>query len=65
MKMKLKTRKAIVKRFKITKRGRFLHKPVGQSHFNAKQTGKKRRGKRKLKELSRVEVKQLKRLLRY
>jgi len=62
---KLKTRKAITKRFKITKRGKFLHRQIGQSHFNAKQSGKKRRGKRRLKELSKVDVKQIKKMLKF
>lgn len=43
-----KTRKTILKRFKITKTGKVLARPVGQNHFLAKQKGKKRRLKRKL-----------------
>lgn len=62
---KLKTRKSILKRFKITKSGKVLHRPIGQSHFNAKESGKKRRGKRKLKELSAVHIKQLKKLMKF
>ncbi len=43
---KLKTHKAISKRFKITKNGKVLKRTAGQGHFNARETGKTRRGKR-------------------
>jgi len=43
----MKTRKALVKRFKITKTGKVLRRATGQNHFRAKQTGKQRRKGRK------------------
>ena len=61
--MKPKTRKSILKRFKITKSGKFLHRQIGQSHFNAKYPGGKRREKRKLKALSPTHAKILKKML--
>ena len=45
----MKTKKAILKRFKITGRGKILHRPVSQDHFNAKDRSAKTRKKRKLK----------------
>jgi large subunit ribosomal protein L35 len=43
----MKTRKSLVKRFKITKTGKVLRRATGQNHFRAKQTGKQRRKGRK------------------
>lgn len=64
-KSKLKTRKSVVKRFKVTASGKLLHRPSYQGHFNAKQTGAARRKKRKLIPVAKTELKQLKRLLPY
>ncbi len=44
---KLKTHKAVAKRFKITKNKKVLKRRARQSHFNAKESGKVRRRKRK------------------
>ncbi len=44
----MKTRKAVLKRFKITKRGTFIRRPSGQDHFNAKESApvkSRKRGK--------------------
>lgn len=62
---KLKTKKAVLSRFKITKDGRFLHHPVGQDHFRAKKSGKRRRHTRGLVELSPSDAKVLKKYLPY
>ncbi|MBI3273998.1 MAG: 50S ribosomal protein L35 [Candidatus Colwellbacteria bacterium] len=40
-------RKSVTKRFKITKRGKFLRRRTGQNHFNAKQSRRIQRKKRK------------------
>jgi len=50
--MKLKTTKAIAKRFKITKNKKVLKRREGQGHFNARATGKQTRRKRRDLELS-------------
>lgn len=42
----MKTRKALVKRFKITKNGKVLRKSGGQNHYRAKKTGKQIRQRR-------------------
>jgi len=43
---KLKTKKAVSKRFKITKTGKVKKRTCGQGHFNARETGKVKRNKR-------------------
>lgn len=43
---KVKTHKGISKRFKVTKNGKVLKRRDGQDHFNARQTGKRKRNKR-------------------
>lgn len=45
--MKLKTRKSISKRFQITKNKKVLHRYSGQDHFNARETGKTGKKKRR------------------
>ena len=63
MKNKGKTRKSIIKRFKVTKNGKVLRRTVGQDHLLSKQTSKKRRSLRKMVELSKPEAKKIKKLL--
>lgn len=63
--MKLKTKKAVSKRFKITATGKILHRPMGQDHFNAKESGKKTRSKRRWLELTGAEAKAIRKLLPY
>ncbi len=59
----MKTRKSIKKRFKFTKTGKVLKRPIGQNHFNAKKSGKQRRKSRKMIVLSKVDAKKIKKLL--
>lgn len=63
--MKLKTKKSVIKRFKVTSKGKVLYRPMGQNHFNAKDIGKQRRQKRRWLELTGAEAKAIKRLLPY
>jgi len=44
--------KTIKKRYKLTKTGKVLHKACNQDHFNAKDSSKKRKNKRRKKEIS-------------
>ncbi len=44
---KLKTRKSISKRFKLTKNNKVVKRKAGQCHFNAKESGNITRMKRK------------------
>jgi len=63
--MKMKTRKSITKRFKITKTGKILRRPIGLNHYRAKKSGNKIRQSRRWIELSPNEARQIKRLLKY
>ncbi len=45
--MKLKTNKTIAKRFSVTKKGKLLKRYAGQNHFNARDSGKITRKKRR------------------
>jgi len=49
---KLKTRKALLKRIKITGRGKILRRPARQDHFNAKDPGQKTQAKRQSRKIS-------------
>lgn len=49
---KLKTRKSIVKRFKVTKNKKVLKRKAGQGHFNARESGNITRMKRRDVELT-------------
>jgi len=62
---KSKTRKSILKRFKITKNGKVLRKQAGLNHYRRKKTGKEKRKKRKLVEVSPEMAKKIKELLHY
>ena len=44
---KIKTHKATVKRFKITKNNKVTQRKAGQDHFNARESGKIKRNKRR------------------
>jgi len=62
---KMKTRKAIAKRVRITKSKKVLKKKAGQDHFNARESGKKMRNKRRLGELSCATTKNVRKTLPY
>ncbi len=65
MKNKAKTRKSLAKRFKITKTGKILRRAIGQMHYRAKNSGKKRRELRRLVEMSKPDTKKIKKSLTY
>ena len=44
---KLKTRKALIKKIKISKKNKVLRRSTGQNHYNSKETGKVGREKKK------------------
>ncbi|MCL5011110.1 MAG: 50S ribosomal protein L35 [Patescibacteria group bacterium] len=56
----MKTRKALAKRFKITKSGKALRRVGGQNHYRAKKSGNAIRHKRKTAGLPKFLVKKLK-----
>ncbi|HDQ23200.1 MAG TPA: 50S ribosomal protein L35 [Candidatus Uhrbacteria bacterium] len=62
---KLKTRKSIAKRIKLTKKGKVLKKRAGQDHFNARESGKITRKKRRITKMSKANVRNIKAQLPY
>ncbi|MEK7126282.1 MAG: 50S ribosomal protein L35 [Patescibacteria group bacterium] len=42
----MKTNKSYTKRIRVTRNGKLMARAKGQNHFNAKQSGNTRRGKR-------------------
>jgi len=58
-----KTKKALIKRFKITKNGKILRRATGQNHNRSKKTGEKKRKGRKWVTLSKIEAQRLKKFL--
>ena len=58
-----KTKKALTKRFKITKTGKLLRRVTGQNHYRSKKTGEQRRKGRKWIPLSKTEAQKLKKYL--
>jgi ribosomal protein L35 len=61
--MTTKTKKAIIKRFKITKNGKILRRVSGQNHYRSKKTGEKKRKGRKWISLSKGEAHRLKKYI--
>lgn len=62
-KAKTKTRKALLKRIRITGKGKIMHRPIHQGHFNAKESGNKTRAKRKMSKAAQADKKKLKNLI--
>lgn len=58
-----KTKKALVKRFKITKNGKILRRATGQNHNRAKKTGEQKRKGRKWVPLNIKEKQRIKKFL--
>lgn len=48
----MKVKQLIAKRIKITKKKKILHRACGQDHFNARESSKITKGKRRYKKLS-------------
>ena len=58
-----KTKKALTKRFKITKTGKILRRLSGQDHYRSKKTGEAKRKGRKWIQVSKSETKKIKRFM--
>jgi ribosomal protein L35 len=54
---KLKTKKSVVKKFKITKRRKVLKRKTGQNHYNSKETGQEGRAKKGMERLFKTDAK--------
>jgi large subunit ribosomal protein L35 len=59
----MKTKKSLIKRFKVTKTGKIMRRAVGQDHLRSKKSGSAIRRKRKWIELSKPETKKIKKLM--
>ena len=62
---KIKTHKATNKRFRITKTKKIRHKKAGQDHFNARETGKVGRNKKRDMNADKTMQKTIRTLLPY
>lgn len=62
---KVKTHKATAKRFKITRNEKILKRKAGQDHFNARESGKVKRNKRRDIGISNTERSVIKQLMPY
>lgn len=60
---KLKTRKVISKRVRVTKSGKIKTKRAGQDHFNARESSKTTRNKRGTKTVSETITRNIKRAI--
>lgn len=60
----MKTKKALVKRLKVTKNGKVLRRVSGQNHYRSKKTGEQRRKGRKWVPLAKSEFKRLKKFIK-
>lgn len=63
--MKLKTHKGTRKRFKITGTNKLLRRTAGQDHFNARESSKVTKNKRRDKTVDATSNKTMKRLIPY
>ena len=63
--MKLKTKKLVSKRIKITSKKKMMIRSGGQDHFNSRESSKVTKNKRRDKTISSANTKTIKRLLPY
>jgi ribosomal protein L35 len=65
--MKLKTHKQTAKKIKTSKgkNKKYITKKAGQDHFNARESGSVTRAKRSDKQIAKVDLKNVKRLIPY
>jgi large subunit ribosomal protein L35 len=62
-KLKLKTNKAVKKRFKITATGKVMYSKAGRRHLLTDKSSKKKRSMRRQREIHPSDLKRLKNLL--
>ncbi len=63
--MKQKTRKAVAKKVKKTGSGKLIRRKTGQNHYNTRETGAQKRGKRMDQGFLRADENNLKRAIPY
>ena len=62
---KIKTRKAVAKRFKVTKTKKVMKRSTGQDHFNARESGNQKRAKKLDKAVSNSDAANIRKMLPY
>ncbi|HNZ72981.1 MAG TPA: 50S ribosomal protein L35 [bacterium] len=62
---KIKTRKAVAKRFTITKKKKVIKRTGGQDHFNARESGNTKRNKRRDSQIAKADQKNIKKFIPY
>jgi len=62
---KLKTRKSVSKKVKVTGTGKLKRRSTGQNHYNSRNTGHETRSKRKDQSIFKTEEQNIKRALPY
>jgi len=62
---KLKTKKALVKKIKVTKKKKVIRRSTGQNHYNSKDTGKEGRAKKQDLRLFKADEKNVLRAIPY
>ncbi len=62
---RMKTRKSVRKRVRITARKKVMRRDIGQDHFNARESGKITRRKRSDEEILNMDAKNILRNLPY
>lgn len=60
---KIKTKKSIAKRFKVTKKKKVMKRGCSQDHFNARETGQQKRAKKLDRVMSSADAKNIRRLI--
>lgn len=65
MKLKLKTSKSARKRFRVSGKGKMMHRHARMNHFNARESGNTRRLNRPQEELANQNKKDIKNLMPY
>ncbi|HNP74839.1 MAG TPA: 50S ribosomal protein L35 [bacterium] len=62
---KIKTRKAVTKRFTVTKKKKVIKRTGGQDHFNARESGNTKRNKRRDSQIAKADQKNIKKFIPY
>lgn len=62
---KLKTKKMIAKRFRVTRKNKVIHRASGQDHFNGRESGNVTRAKRTDKTMAKNFGRTIKRAMKY
>ncbi|MFA5029720.1 MAG: 50S ribosomal protein L35 [Patescibacteria group bacterium] len=65
MPKKIKTRQAVAKRFRVTKKKKLMKRTGGQDHFNARESGKTKRGKRRDTQIAKADRKNVRQFMPY